>query len=207
MNDQLREAVSALADGEASELELRQILARADDPELRHFWRHCHTARGGVSAAELSFAHIDLSAGIAAAIDEEPAASAPTPRWARPLGGVAVAASVALAVVFGGGALERLPGAVPGAGSAEMAGTGNTTSGRVYPTSGAVSAQGSLPVIAGFPGDWPRSGASVAVEAPDMNEEAQRRLQQYLLRHTERAAANTGQGVLTFARITQIDAE
>jgi hypothetical protein len=41
----------------------------------------------------------------------------------------------------------------------------------------------------------------------DADQLAQQRLQQYLLRHTERAAFNNGQGVISFSKVSQLNGE
>lgn len=206
MSERWREAVSALADGEASELELRQILARSEDPELRQFWRSCHLQHAASSACELRFSQVDLSAGVAAALAAEPVPRGAPRRWLRPLGGTAVAASVALAVVFGGGAFDT-GGPLPSPEGSTLETAAAPTGSRVYPVGGGASARGSVPVIAGVEGNWPRASGAGEAAPPAVDEEAQRQLQRYLLRHTERAAVKTGQGLLSFARVSHIEPE
>ena len=48
---------------------------------------------------------------------------------------------------------------------------------------------------------------AVQTVAFDADQLAQQRLQQYLLRHAERAALNNGQGVISFAKVSQLSAE
>ncbi len=91
-----REALSALMDGEASEIDLARVLRDVDDPALRADWvrqtRIQQALRGEPAPASL----IDVSAGVSAAIAKSPS------RRPNPLVGLAVAASVTFAVVFGG---------------------------------------------------------------------------------------------------------
>ena len=106
----LGESLSAVMDGEAEELELRRVLAAAgEDPEVRARWSRYQLARDVMHRQAVSL-RLDLAAAVSAAIAAEavPAqsaaatAAAPQARrgWAQ-LGRVAVAASVALAVLAG----------------------------------------------------------------------------------------------------------
>lgn len=102
-SESLRESLSALMDDEAEQLELRRaLLAGEQDPDIRRSWERYQLARA-VMHKEPWYSGVDLSAGIAAALADEPALQArPTPRrWASRLGRVAVAASVTVAVLIG----------------------------------------------------------------------------------------------------------
>lgn len=107
-SESLRESLSALMDNEADELEVRRVLkACGDDSSLRSDWARYQAARA-LMHKEPWQGKIDLSAGIAAAIADEPvpAPSAdPVPaKAARAWQGVArlaVAASVTVAVLVG----------------------------------------------------------------------------------------------------------
>lgn len=99
--DALHESLSALMDGEASELEVRRLLRdSADDGELRERWRHWHVARAAMHD-ELQAPKLDLASRVSAALADEPALVAQVPWYARMPGRVAVAASVTLAVLAG----------------------------------------------------------------------------------------------------------
>ena len=104
-SESLRETLSALMDDEAEQLELRRVLQAGDqDPEVRRTWERYQFARS-VMHKEPWQAGTDLSAGIAAALADEPTpAVAPatrSPRWKGQLGRLAVAASVTVAVLVG----------------------------------------------------------------------------------------------------------
>lgn len=107
--DVLKESLSALLDNEADDLELRRVLNASDESEVRNTWSRYQIARAAMHN-ELHTAQIDLSAGIMAAINAEPAPlvdqqetldqpkkAANSPWIMR----VAVAASVTLAVLGG----------------------------------------------------------------------------------------------------------
>ncbi|MDX9873322.1 MAG: sigma-E factor negative regulatory protein [Spongiibacteraceae bacterium] len=118
MSDKLRESVSALMDDEAGELELRQLLAAADQPEVRAAWRDFHIQRDSLAGLDVRFAEVDISRRVWAALADEPSLAPATrpandeqqapavagrkpARWLRPLTSMAVAASVAALVVIG----------------------------------------------------------------------------------------------------------
>lgn len=99
--DALHESLSALMDGEASELEVRRLLRdSADDGELRERWRHWHVARAAMHD-ELQAPKLDLASRVSSALADEPVLMAQAPWYARVSGRVAVAASVTLAVLAG----------------------------------------------------------------------------------------------------------
>jgi sigma-E factor negative regulatory protein RseA len=200
MSDRLRESVSALVDGEADELELRRLLA-SDDEVVRTAWRDFHVVRDSISGVDMRFAQFDISQRVQAALaDEIISAPSLTARWWRPVASFAVAASVATVVAvgarhfnsdIGGEAIAQTPTVSPVIAS-------STAAGRVYPAP-------MQPVV----GNVPVSATMTSPLQPvslDPDQLAQQRLQQYLLRHSERAALNNGQGVITFARVPQLDA-
>ena len=104
----LEQALSALMDGEASELELQRVLRHLDEPEVRRAWQNLHQLRSAMH--QEPFAAVDVSAGVMAALadaamDDNPQTDAAdqSPKaagwknWQR----MAVAASVTLAVLGG----------------------------------------------------------------------------------------------------------
>lgn len=127
-SDQLFESLSALADGEASELELHRILKSiSDDEEVQQRWTRYHLMRAimrkdGVagelknpvdllSSIRVAIDSVDTaSAGVAVPVDaEHKPESSSSPRvlqWHAWLSKSAVAASVAAAFVFGLGQLN-----------------------------------------------------------------------------------------------------
>lgn len=99
----LGESLSAVMDGEADELELRRVLAAAgEDPEVRARWARYQLARS-VMHRQTVKPGLDLAAAVSAAIaaDEAPAAVPQVKRGWTQVGRLAVAASVALAVLAG----------------------------------------------------------------------------------------------------------
>jgi sigma-E factor negative regulatory protein RseA len=118
MSEQLKESLSAVMDGEADEFEIRRVLNEAaDDAELRGVWERYHLVRsvmrgeGRMLRADKLSARFwtQIDAGEEALVDstdESTNASAGRSRagwttWGQRIAGVAVAASVAAAVIVG----------------------------------------------------------------------------------------------------------
>ena len=95
--DRDREALSALMDGEAQELELRRTLeAVAGDGSLRNQWQRQHRVRDALHGQSGSHADIDISKGVLQALEKG------KPMSRNPLWSMAVAATVTFAVVMAG---------------------------------------------------------------------------------------------------------
>jgi len=231
MIERVRESVSALFDGEADELELRRLLTNESSELVHGAWRDYQLQRDALQGLDMRFANLDISARVQAALADEavPAVAvtagttAPgTARWWRPLASMAVAASVATVVVIGARSFNPADGFSADRDSGLVA-QASANLGRVYPSQinaslGNVAANaqpfGPLASGNGLPGTvFPRNevvgkrfpaAQTVAFDADQM---AQQRLQQYLLRHAERASLNNGQGVISFAKVSQLSAE
>jgi len=100
--ERLEQSLSALMDGEATEMETHRLLkAVAEDPQLRDRWKRYHMASATIKG-EPATTSIDYSAAISAAIDQEPAhRRSGLTVFAGSAGRFAIAASVALIAVFG----------------------------------------------------------------------------------------------------------
>lgn len=111
----LNESLSALMDGEASELEIQRLLREADayGGEQGQRWSRYQLAASVLRGEKVAPVNLGLAASISAAIaDEPPLAAIAEPqaandsgaaqsRWWRPLSRGAVAATVAFAAVLG----------------------------------------------------------------------------------------------------------
>ena len=200
--DRLGESISALVDGEADDLELRRLLASADSEGVRGTWRDYHLQRDMLAGVDMAFAHIDISQRVQAALaDEAQPAVAAGSRWWRPLASVAVAASVATVVVIGARGFNATSDSSAVA-QTQPAFNSNRNFAAPSPLINAPVA-GNVPVSAQFNALVPANGVQQVALDPDQL--AQQRLQQYLLRHTERAALNNGQGVINFAKVSQLN--
>lgn len=192
MSNDLRESLSALMDGEASELELRRLMRDSDDGDAA-YWGRLHRQRSAL-LGEPTFSGMDISARVSSAIaSEAPLALASTRDWRKPLGGFAVAASVAALVVFG------LGGGSPTQVTPQVAEAPVVQNGRVYLASPAPSTAGTVTA----------SAAGVAVPRYQQvdDEQSRERFERFLRQHTERAALNSGQGMVTYARLVSHGAE
>jgi len=70
MSDIIRESLSALMDGEASELELRRILS-ADQNEIRQDWAELHRGQDLLKGNDQRFAGWDISSRVMAEIEND----------------------------------------------------------------------------------------------------------------------------------------
>lgn len=181
----IREALSALMDGELSQLELERLLRQLPDAECRSVWARYHV---GASLLHKQHARPLASPGFADKVSQALAAEPAVGQPARTTAGrgvvrFAVAASVALAVVVG--ARWNLPGAGEDAGP--------------------VMAQAALPapVVQGTAiGQEPPAGRT-PVPAPQLASQPggnRSQLDRYMQYHLEHAALGTQRGMVPLAR-------
>jgi len=222
MNDRMNESLSALVDGEADELEVRRVLNEIeDDEELRERWSR-YQMMGALMREEPAMT-VDLSKGIMQAIDGVPmdevpareqgataiadvAESTVSRSWKQGwIASGAVAASVTLAVLLGVRVVDNSM-----LGSATVA---QNTASEAMITAPAVAGSDVIPAVMPVNADViPVAGMVVADAAnnePELSEEqlrdAQNRLQEYVLQHSEHAVMNSGRGLMPFARVTNFE--
>jgi len=160
---------------------------------VRSMWGSFHRLGDRSPGLDGRFASIDISARVMAAIEEieqeRPA------RWWRPVASVAVAASVAAVVAVGVRSFDGF-----GSQSQSQPQFASSTA-KVYPAP--VSSNiGNVAVSANV-----SSVPALRPVALDADALARQQLDRYMLRHTERAALNGGQGVVGFARVTRLESE
>ncbi|WP_439102649.1 sigma-E factor negative regulatory protein [Congregibacter sp.] len=188
------ETLSALADNEAQELELRRVLRNLDSsPELRARWYRLHVARTAMKGETVRPA-ADFAVSVRRAIEAEPALEQSNAgNWRRALGSFAVAASVAMVVVMGGQQL-----------AATSSNNDSDTVARVAPLPvGVVNTTGAVPVQASY-----GTRAVPTLKPADRTayrELARQRLRRYSQEHAEHASLNTPHGMLPFARVPVIE--
>jgi sigma-E factor negative regulatory protein RseA len=229
----LEESLSALMDNEASELELQRLLKALDtDPELKTTWSRYQIASVGLKGKLPAMASSDFAARVSAAIDAEdiysksidtnhPSVSLDTKsgagdvvalpsRWWQQAGRVAVAASVAGALIVG---VQQYQSVAPQA--AEVAANTATT----VPASTPENKIANLPSGINAPA---LSARTVAVQsgyesrpqenrrvmfvprqeaAPVYNEDISTYVNQLIQEHTDNASMNSGQGMLPYTRV------
>lgn len=223
------ESLSALMDNEATELELHRLLkASEEDGELRQSWQRYQVIgsamRGDLPAGNYS----DLSASISAAIADEPvpesneesneelnatsqgslSAGKVVKLWSS-LGRMAVAASVAGAVVFG---VQNYQSPL----SADAANTVATSAsmpsglpagyGAPALSARTVSAATYMPSVPERQVSFvPRQSAPDERLSKEYNAELQAYLNHLMLEHAEHAALNGSRGMLPFARVAELE--
>jgi Negative regulator of sigma E activity len=209
VDNRIEESLSALMDGEATELEVRRILKESSgDPLHRDKW-HRYQLASAAMKRDLPPSFVDLSSKISEALDQEPAHSTRFSGFYQSLGKVAIAASVTMVAVFGVQQIQST--SAPGQPQATVASEKASESG---------DAQFQLP--AGF--DLPPVSARTVSAGSQMpsqprptvlvstrpvgelvDEEAVREyFNLQMERHIENSAnASSGQGLLPLARLPQ----
>jgi len=191
------ESLSALLDGELSAGDRAAAVDRLlRNPELQARWSRYHAARAALEGSGPGRVGLDFAGRVRHALVDEPTVLAPSravprARWLRPVAGLAIAASVALAALGGLLALqqERAPdtrGVPP-----ELAEGG---------TGGVLSA-GGTPDPAGLAPATLTEGSSPAAQA-----EFRRRLGVYLASHSEYAGTGEMPGMLPYTRFAGFNA-
>ncbi|MFU8815027.1 MAG: sigma-E factor negative regulatory protein [Pseudomonadales bacterium] len=224
MTEKLRQSLSAAIDDEADEFELRRVLDELDDdPELRALWDRYHvigsalrgeqvSLRKALAAGSLRESVWEALDGVAAdddglAAEPFPAASASVAAAAAPVAGgrrlrlgrytgLAVAASVAFAVVLGSSLLSfDSDSPTPALAGAEL---GAELDERVAPLSTPAFSSVRTP---GAPGTIvSRNQLGAEVSASDMQ-----RAHAYMLHHTQQQALNQT-GVMSIVKLATYEA-
>lgn len=200
MNEPLREMVSAVVDGEASEFELRRVLDGCEDAAVGALLARHFAVRSVLRGETAALCPSQVSRSILAALEAEaPLGAAPAPaRWRIPLGGAAVAASVCLIAVFG---LRALAPSSDGQ-AVEAPALAASDAQPLAPLGPPVAVMNTLPSAAvpvGFgPAVRVAPGAAQAVSADRLAED---RLRLYMGEHVRNAAFNANQGMLPYARV------
>ena len=235
----LAESLSALMDNQASELEIQRLLkALESDPELKTTWSRYQLASAGLKGDLPIMASSDFAARVSSAIDAEESHSiqpqvtqmqvaqagqagnvvALPSRWWQQVGRVAVAASVAGALIVG--VQQYQSGAAPQ--SAEFAANPTVIS---PVATNAETKAANLPSGINAPA---LSARTVAVQsgyesrpqenrrvmfvprqeaAPIYNEEVSTYVNQLIQEHTDNASINSGQGMLPYTRVILVEEE
>lgn len=233
----LAESLSALMDNQVSELELQRLLKAVEvDSELKSTWSRYQIASAGLKKDLPVIASNDFAARISAAIDAEetysiqPAALTPPTsgqtasgnviampsRWLQQVGRVAVAASVAGALILG---VQQYQAAMPQ--TAEFAANTSVT----VPVVANETKAANLPSGINAPA---LSARTVAVQsgyesrpqenrrvmfvprqeaAPIYNEDISTYVNQLIQEHTDNASLNSGQGMLPYTRVILTEEE
>jgi sigma-E factor negative regulatory protein RseA len=193
MTDKQMENLSALIDGELDELSVQRLLGQLkDNPELTSKWARYHLMGDAMRGDMQGFANVDLSSSISAALATEAPLTAAAPlkhstrQWWKPAAGLSVAASVAMAVIFGAYQLR----------------SADTGFEQVADAAPAESAEVAKPPVY-YKG--PTMVASTESEA-DLKV-GQDKLNEYLRQHAQDAAMGQGRSMMPFARVVNFETQ
>lgn len=213
--DRLNESLSALMDGEASELELQRLLKAGSTVGER--WSRYQLAASALRRERVAPVDSGLAASISAAIereeplsppvgDSETAAQLSRSRWWRPLSRGAVAATVAFAAILGVQQLSQpqsgddeilaeveRPARQPAQASPQQ------PAGFYVPAPSTRSVSTGAPRL--VPDRQPGAAGQAAVQQVP-TPELMRHLNSVMIKHSEQAAHVGSQGMVPFARAT-----
>jgi len=205
-NEALREMISAVVDGEASDFELRRVLDSMEQDGVRDLMSRHYAARAMMRNEAVSLCPAAVTTGIFAALEQEQALSTNRLQPFRGfLGGAAVAASVCLVAVLGVRALAPGEGAVAVATWAGSGSPGNSLGPLGRPAmvqsplaneAAPLGLSSAIPVAAGAP-----SAADL-----DARRLAEQRLRMFMPLHAQNAALNASHGMMPYARVVGHDA-
>jgi len=216
MSEKMNESLSALMDGEADELELRRTLNELSENDgLRSRWERYHLM-SAVMKKEPHFDQARIKAGIWAELDlgderysEDIFISANNSQvsgvrsWGGNLGKLAVAATVALAVVFSVN-LGTEPGSNPGQPAQLIA-------------EGGSSEPGAQQIENAIPGTVLVAGSKLAYRTPEVQQasadllskhptlEDMRRANAYQLHHVQSTAINKHPSMVPFVKMAAFE--
>ena len=191
IGEPLKEMVSALVDGEASDFEARRVLEQAGDPAVRALLARHYAVRSVLRRDAPLICPPSLTRSVLDAIEREPLPVSDRPsRWQGWARGAAVAASVCAVAVLGTHALLR-----------------QQDSGAVqFASSGAVIDPLGQPAIAPAPGN--QGLVAVGLRPPIANDAhgvARERLRMYMLEQAGNSALNTPEGMMPYARVVSYE--
>lgn len=213
----LNESLSALMDGEASELEIQRLLRETDASggEQGQRWSRYQLAASVMRGEKVAPVNLGLAASISAAIADEPPlaavaeakaandSGATLSRWWRPLSRGAVAATVAFAAVLGVQQIQA-----PQTGSelvAEVERPAQQPVQSVPQPSGFLVPSLNTRSVSTNPQLVPEQRMGVGA-SPQMqvvpSPELMRHLNRVMMEHSEQAARVGSQGMVPFARAT-----
>jgi sigma-E factor negative regulatory protein RseA len=205
--EQLNESISALVDGQASEMELRRIMKASEtDQEVRSTWARYQAVSQTLQGETPASLSIDLSDSIRAAIDAEPDHKK---SWLQNLSKMAVAASVAGAVVFTAQFTNQQLQETP-----EVA-TANVQAPAVSPATLSLPAGFQAPSVSARTVSSENQIMPAPIERQQMpaaqlvlksssnmpNEEVQKHIQELMSLHAEESVLKGDRGMLPYARV------
>ncbi len=210
-DNNVRESLSALMDGETNELEARRVVHNLTvDTQLRDSWHRYHLASQAMRR-ELPVQLVDFSSQISAAIEAEKLSTGAVRKFLSPVSRVAIAASVAVVAIVASQHLYFNP-ATSELGDNTLAEATNSASSEYRPEyqlpagfqTPTVSARN---VSTGSVANTNQPRALLVINQPRPDALTEQQIEQYLNQmmqaHTEQASLNSSQGMLPFARLPQ----
>jgi sigma-E factor negative regulatory protein RseA len=203
MNEQQKETLSALFDGEANEFEMRRMLSELDAESRaqwqRYQWIH-DAAKNKLGECNFSISVVDA---VAAQIAAEPVNTvreseikvqtvAAKKDWLKPLLGFATAASIAFVAVLG----AQQWGQDSSSASAGFVANGNVSASQLP-----ISGGSGLNTVSGSVSSLSLAREIETIDAQKAREKE--RLKYYLQLHAQNASFNDGQGLLPMARMSE----
>lgn len=224
MNEKFHEELSALMDGELSELELRRVVRQcAEEPGHMAQWYRMHRVRSVLRGEHrepgMCITSLDLTARVSAALDKEAAhepssltaSSGQVParasaRWydtfIKPLASVAVAASVSAMVVVGWQSVNGVPGAPGASGLAQNSPPATTLVSQTHNVRGGAMPVAEFQSVSRTPA---RIAGSADMEIIRIDDQSyNERLRRYLISHSGNAAQHTASGTYSYARAVSL---
>ena len=196
--DAIKESMSAVIDGEGSELDLARVLKAVDEsPEARAHWQRIQLTRGLLLRTGQVEPNIDVSEAVRQTLENQPKR-----RQLGPLGSLAVAASVTFAMVLGG---QTLLGQSPLGSAASPVAT--AVPGGVVPIPGAAPVQARFGAPNPAVPSRPPATNTVASESSGSsgiyNQLARERFERYAQDHARTTANSQPNALVPFARVPE----
>ena len=188
-----RETLSAMLDGEAGDLEVRRLLRDLDDEALAR-WARWQAARDLMHGQEVNRVPADFTSRLRASLEEEGRSGIPGHSVMKHFARAGVAASVAIAVVFGWQYLDD--GTGPGL-SEEVVQVDLSEGGAGSAARETAPLLGEAATVSSSRGSGEEAGIAGY---------ADERVNQMMLRHSESAARHGGQGMVPYVRLINLDA-
>ena len=192
--DAMKESMSAVIDGEGSELDIARVLKAVDeDPEARAHWQRIQQTRSLLRTGQIE-RQIDVSQAVRQELENQPRR-----RPLGALGSLAVAASVTFAMVLGG---QTMLGHSPLGSAASPIAT--AVPGGVVPIPGAAPVQARF----GAPNPTMPARLPVTKTAPSSasaiyNQLARERFERYAQEHARSTANLQPNALVPFARVPE----
>lgn len=190
MSDDILETASGLMDGEISANDADVIKKISTDDELKQKWQRYHLVRDSLNGNLPEQINVNLHEEISTSIASEPTILAPkpkqTPAYIKPVAGLAIAASVTVAVLLGVQNFQNTNSPVNNIDTIAQQSFNNTLS----PT----------PQFASF------SNETTQIETVE-RQQAEERLNRYLMNYNELKAHGSVRGMPPYVRMIGYEAE